>query len=188
MDVVQRSWQYFLTLERDFLEMTAFVDVDPRNFHVFSDRFRSLLILLGAEIDATCKFVCKQANPDSNARSIDRYRSEISGRFPLVYLTQVHIRRYDIIFAPWMSWFEKTSPTWWRAYNDVKHDRHEHRAQANLLNVIQALSGLFSLHIFVRRLASLSFPDSTLFTWSTIDWVADEQEARIQIEQLITSV
>lgn len=168
MDIVERSWQYFQILERSFVETTAYVDVDPRNFQVFSDQFRSLLILIGAEIDTTCKFICKQANPASKANNINNYKTEILQINTVFYLTQIHISQYRFMFAPWLSWHYNSSPTWWKAYNNVKHDRHKYRAQANLFNVMQALSGLFSLQFLMYKGGDTNIPSSNLFTWNAI--------------------
>lgn len=35
------------------------------------------------------------------------------------------------------------SPTWWQAYNRIKHHRDQHFLQANLENALNALAGLF---------------------------------------------
>lgn len=57
----------------------------------------------------------------------------------------------EIVINPWSSWWaddgtESTmNPEWWVSYNNVKHHRLDSYAEANLGNVLQALSGLFVL-------------------------------------------
>ena len=48
---------------------------------------------------------------------------------------------------PWISWDPKIakSPDWWRAYNNVKHERDECFSDANQENTLKALCGLLSL-------------------------------------------
>jgi hypothetical protein len=44
--------------------------------------------------------------------------------------------------VPWKSWSSEKNPKWWTAYNKVKNHRNDFYKEANLGNVLNALSGL----------------------------------------------
>ncbi len=48
-------------------------------------------------------------------------------------------------FAPFSAWTVNDSPTWFRAYNAVKHDRERHFEQATLEATIQAVAACYSM-------------------------------------------
>ena len=63
----------------------------------------------------------------------------------------VAIGTSGIVINPWSSWWtddgteSAMNPEWWVSHNNVKHHRLDSYAEANLWNVLQALSGLFIL-------------------------------------------
>jgi hypothetical protein len=58
---------------------------------------------------------------------------------------RVVIPRYSLTFEPWQKWSKGKNPDWWTSYNNVKHKRHLHFAEANQSNAFQSVSGLFCL-------------------------------------------
>ena len=57
------------------------------------------------------------------------------------------------IITPFGAWQPNTNknPPWFKAYNDVKHDRISKATDANLANVMHALGGLFILNLRLRE-------------------------------------
>jgi hypothetical protein len=55
----------------------------------------------------------------------------------------------DII--PWENWQESKTPDWWRAYNNVKHDRDIYYHKATLQYTIAAITGLFVATIYLYK-------------------------------------
>ena len=43
------------------------------------------------------------------------------------------------------------NPSWWRSYNDVKHQRDLHFAEANLENCTNAIAGLFEIVLYCHK-------------------------------------
>jgi hypothetical protein len=63
--------------------------------------------------------------------------------------------RYPFPVKPWSFWkpglTNKFSPQWWDAYNLVKHRRDQNFHEANQANVLNGLSGLFALLLYLYR-------------------------------------
>lgn len=54
---------------------------------------------------------------------------------------------------PFQAWnlSSSTNPSWYKAYNGMKHDRNANIKQANYRNVLDALAGLFILNLWLRK-------------------------------------
>lgn len=140
-------WNYFLALERDMEAVARFVEFSERNFAVYSIELAHLLFAAASEVDAVAKLLCKHVAPDSPCRNIDEYRGTLLRAFPGLPRDSVFIPRYGLVFEPWSAWEEDKNPPWWRAYNDVKHQRDAHFQDATLQNALHALGALLLLTI-----------------------------------------
>ncbi len=171
-------WRYYLTLERDFVATTAFVEIDDHNYSAFSDRYAALMLLIGSEIDVMAKIICKLADPLSRPSKIFQYRNTIAKKYPWFYCARVYARQYGIQMMPWRYWSptQDRSPPWWSAYNCVKHDRINERRVANQLNTLLALGGLYVLHAYHQWLLELTRPDSTIFTCRIVGFSCETPE------------
>jgi len=65
--------------------------------------------------------------------------------FPTFPAAQVTVPRYGLTLTPWSNWTGTTNPTWWRSYNNVKHERDAHFNEATLKNALNALGALLIL-------------------------------------------
>lgn len=146
----QRLWNYFLTLERDFAATTAFVELHPSNFKTFSDRYAGLILLVGSEVDVVAKQLTKREVPSAPAKNIENYQTALCSRYPKLHSLQVSIFGHDLKLQPWESWGRNppSSPSWWKAYNHVKHDRTVHIQEASQINALNGLCGLFLLNLY----------------------------------------
>lgn len=142
-------WQYFVALESDLAATARFVEPAQGNMDCYSIEFSRLLLSAGSEIDVLCKVLCQENSLSVFPANIDGYRSAITRRFPGFTKLEVHIPRYGLVRLPWEPWDQRENPTWWRAYNDVKHKRHMCFSDANLQNAIDAISGLFVLVSYI---------------------------------------
>ena len=160
-------WQYFVALEIDLAATTRFVEPAPQNMSCYSVEFSRLLLSAGSEIDVICKVLCDEHNLTVSPKNIDGYRSAITGRFTGFTKLEIQIPRYALKRHPWSDWDQNKNPGWWRAYNDVKHERHRNFESANLQNAIDAVAGLFVLvsYIYHRELrACTALPWPQLLT------------------------
>ena len=84
----------------------------------------------------------------SKADNIDEYSDEILAAYPKIISVEINVPRYEYSIKPWNGWSKGNSPTWWKAYNKVKHDRNTHYKEGNQDNVISSLAGLFVLLLY----------------------------------------
>ncbi|MGA3086567.1 MAG: hypothetical protein ABSE95_17550 [Thermodesulfobacteriota bacterium] len=142
-------WSYFLALEEDIQRLSRFVEFNKNNFATFSIEMAHLLLATSSEIDVVLKMLCKPFAP--TAQNEEDYRSSIPKQIPNFTKVKVEIQRYEITLQPWQAWDSNQTPTWWTAYNKVKHERDLHYEKANLENVLQSMAGLFLSNLYLYK-------------------------------------
>ena len=140
-----RYWQYFLALESDFTSTTRFVEVADANMHTYSIEFARLILTAGSEIDVLAKVLCQRHGLVVTPSNIDGYRQAITARFSGFTTLEIRLPRVAMTILPWSDWSSSTNPSWWRAYNDIKHERNANFPKASLHNALYCMAGLFTL-------------------------------------------
>ena len=122
-----QPWYYFLSVERDFVRTIDFVELHSSNAATFSTQYAKLLLLIGSEVDVVAKMLCAKVAPTQKAKNIADYRAVLTGMFVGMHTVEIDIPRYSQKLQPWLSWDTNVSksPSWWGAYNAVKHERVE---------------------------------------------------------------
>ena len=176
---VKNYWSYYLRLESKFLETLNYVEFDKDNFSTFSFEYLNLLLSVCSEIDVVGKMMAHEKN--TSFKEEDKYNNiykwwyEIQDNFDvetkkLEKQETVFLRKETLI--PWIDFrIEKAinkkgsdyfrlakatkakTPSWWTAYNHVKHNRtvidteskKVNYTEANLENVANAFAGLYVL-------------------------------------------
>lgn len=134
-------WYYFVSLIDDLERTSRYVEIHPDNYRVFSIELTRLLLATCSEIDVVAKLLCTRLQPATTCGNIDEYRQCITSAYPSFSSIEVKMMRHGISFVPWESWKSGTSPSWWKSYNNVKHERSKFFQEANLGNAIWALGG-----------------------------------------------
>jgi hypothetical protein len=137
---------YYLLLEKNLEDIFKYIEPDKVNFKAYSLENAKLLLLIGSEVDILMKEILPSGG------NMDQYRAETL-RSPdygaKFYRKKVFIEKYGLeAKSPWINFRNNKNPDWWRAYNNVKHDRFNNFKDANLQNVINALCGLFVIVCF----------------------------------------
>ena len=137
-------WNYFLALQNDLAEVSRYIEFDKPNYKTYSIELSHLLLASASEVDVVAKGICKYLEPSSSPKNINEYRGIITKKLPDFSKEHVYVPRFNINFRPWINWTKKnkTNPLWWKAYNDVKHNRSEQFANANLKHVLNSMGGL----------------------------------------------
>jgi hypothetical protein len=152
-------WNYYLALEEDMAKIARYVEPAEGNLSTYSIEFAHLYLATCSEIDVVLKLLCQSLSDRARPENIDGYRETISEKCPRLIHETCAIPRYDIIMAPWKPWGSGENPEWWRQHQDVKHRRSEHFADANLGNVLSALT---ALHIATVYYYHLRFNDGRM--------------------------
>lgn len=144
--------QYCL-IEKDFANTMDYVSISPNNYATFSPAYLKILLSIGSEIDVLKDFVCKSLNTDM------KHFNQVQPDFHSV---AVEVRSENMLLTPWDC--GTPFPTWWTAYNEVKHNRNESATKfdpskkyfeyANLENVLSALAGLYALELLAYKIVA----------------------------------
>jgi hypothetical protein len=147
------QWYYFLSIEKDFLSTIDFVEVHPANGKTFSNEYAKLLLLIGSEVDVVAKMLCKKEAAQEKADNIDDYRTALTKKFVGLHKVEIELPRYSLRLQPWKTWDPAIakSPSWWKSYNNVKHERDINYLEANQENTLTALCGLLALLLYLFR-------------------------------------
>ncbi len=145
-----RYWQHFLALEADFAATSRYLEFSQENFGAYSVEYAKLLLAVGSEVDVLCKLMCEAVDSAAKRENINDYRACLTGHTKLAS-EEILIRRYNLTFRPWDDWSRGNNPTWWKSYNNVKHQRDVYFADANLGNCANAISGLFVAVLYCHK-------------------------------------
>lgn len=142
-------WKFYLQLEREFIELTQYIEFVPANYNVYSIKLMQLLLTIGSEVDSVMKEMC--AIKDKDRPSIADYASILLVRYPQITSQKVCVFNRSLEITPFANWDkEKASQSlyFWEIYNKVKHHRAENFQLASLEVVANALSALFLLNMY----------------------------------------
>lgn len=147
-------WQYYLMLEKQFIDTLQYVDLDSNNFSTFSNQYANLLQAIGSELDSLFKVYCS-FNPNEH-KSISDYATFVLTDFPSILTQEIEIINYNIKIKPFDGWNAnraKQSLPWWESFDKIKHSRATNKSDASLKKVLNALGGLFIIEMkYLRKI------------------------------------
>ena len=145
-------WNYLLALEQDLSSISKYIELCPDNFKCYSTELARVLLSTASEVDVVAKALIAKIDPSQSVESnIEQYRKALMTLIPSICNFKVLIPRYDLVFEPWSSWINDSTPEWWKSYNSVKHERNNNYQKANLENALNAFSGLLVLLLHLYR-------------------------------------
>lgn len=161
----KHHWSYYLVLEKDFLEIERYIELDlgdnylyncaPTdlgNSETFSNEFVKQLQTICSEVEVVLKTICVEISGYTGIEKMPQYTSVVLQSWPDIKNQKVRMRENDLIpFQNWQAAPNYSSPDWWPLYNGVKHNRIINSRKANLKNTINALAALFILEQFLVR-------------------------------------
>jgi len=156
-------WNYFIALERDIKNLSRYIEFDNENNEVFSIELVRILQIASSEIDVVLKLLCDKLNPRKKHKNINDYKNEIIKSLPVLIDEVIYASRYSRSFTPWINWKNGSNPIWWKAYNNVKHQRDIHFKDANLKNTLNAVAALYVITCYYYLLAFTNGNDTNNF-------------------------
>lgn len=125
----------------------------------YSIEYEKQLLSICSEVDILCKALCKEIASDKTVEKINQY-AEVLCKYQNMSETKILFENAQKTYIPFEGWTPSESPSWWKAYNKVKHNRlnNDNFKEGNLKNVFNALCGLYLLN----RLYFRQIKDSTL--------------------------
>lgn len=161
---IRQYWNFFETLEDDFIETERYVSLDEDNFDTFSIEYNRLYQSVCSEIDVVAKYLCELLG-DSKANNIVQYCATITTHCGKFTSEAVAVKQL-ITITPWDKWAvigksQSDNPEWWTLYNKVKHNRQSlctdsnskwnnkpYHKCATQKNVLLSLAGLYILEFY----------------------------------------
>jgi len=135
-EFLQRYWNYYLILEKDFLETERYLAIDELNFSAYSNEYIKQYQAICSEIDVIAKSYCRELDDHFKGNKIDAYCKCIIENKQDFANRNIKLTDRAIVLIPWKNWTysienqndgkEKIvahNPDWWKKYNKIKHDR-----------------------------------------------------------------
>jgi len=148
-----QHWNYFKTLCDDVEKLGRFIELTPANNGTYSIEIVRLFFAACSEIDVVLKLLCSKIEPKTKVRNIDDYCRVVTTKYPRFTTTPLEASAIGLEMLPWANWEPKKSPPWWRAYNDVKHERNAFFKEANVGNLLQSMGGLCLVLCYYQQVA-----------------------------------
>jgi hypothetical protein len=161
--------QFAEALSNDLMQLSRFLQFDARNFKAFSLENSRLLLASCTEIDSLLQQLCSHLKPGKRVKRIDKYLEIAEELFPELIEATGFVGSYGISLTPWIEWKESKDkgPSWWRAHQLVKHNRHQSFEQASLENVLNAAAALEIVLMIYYQRTYMWQHDETLFNYRT---------------------
>lgn len=158
-------WKHYIALEQKFVETDKFVSIDSENYGTFSIEFEFLLGAICNEINVVMQRLVREYDQNYKCNTIKDFLKFMFRIKDPFNLKLVNLELYNLDFFPWGEVETNKNneitnyPTWWNAYNDLKHHRITRKMidgkitvinnfkKANLKNVLTALSALYLLEM-----------------------------------------
>ena len=159
-DFLKLSWKQYLALEADFMQTERYISFEEKNMSTYSQEYIKQLQTICGEIDVQCKQYCKILDNTFNGNNMLSYANTILCNRSNIKSAVVYCG--DLQLKPWEEWSSdpcdpnngnnplNVSPTWWKDYNKVKHERLATDSNgdfwythANFENTVNALAALY---------------------------------------------
>lgn len=149
----KHHWNYFLAIEKDLEHLSRYIEFTPANLGTYSIELTHILLSASSEVDVIMKQLCSLIDSTQQTNNINDYKRIIQEQLPSIINEEICINRFGLSYKPWDNWNGVQNPTWWRSYNNVKHQRNNHFNEANLQNTINAVGALLLTVVYYYKYA-----------------------------------
>lgn len=148
-EFLTQYWRYYLSLEKDFIQLTRYVGLYEENFNVFSDEIHKQLISVGVEFENISKRICEvldiNLSDEPNIKEFKQWIPKVEIKIIDIYsLNNFTLLPFEVING-------KIQLKWWKNYNSIKHNRLFNYKEVTFKNLLDALAALFYAEMFLIR-------------------------------------
>ncbi len=173
----------YQNIQNSLENLSTYIELTKDNFFVYGHKIRELIIISCTEVEYLMKKLLIDNNypvPAEKLKTKDYFHCR-----DILRLNEytVETRKYtDLkVFSPFANWTNENFRTssslpWYKAYNNVKHDRGGNFSQANLENLMDAIAAIHILleaqygkNIF-EKYHNLTEDQSLFFTTNSPNW------------------
>lgn len=151
-------WEYYMDLERQFIDFLNYVPYLDGNETVYSFRLMNLILAVGAHVDSAFKEMFR--SPEFSKKYDKILKKVNSGKATIKDYRELEndygLSKREVVFKrlperetvrPFQQFEFSKSPKWWTDYNEIKHEFSLNFTKANLKNVRDSLAGAFLLNV-----------------------------------------
>lgn len=140
-------WKRFLYFEKRIVSLETYIAFDQNNFQVFCIEILNLYLSICSEIEA----IYKEILDDKSEINFNVFKEQFTNLENYSILTnEVIINNNSISFNPFITNDEKLlNCKWWTEHNQIKHNRDDRFSDATLLRLMESLSALFLLNLYL---------------------------------------
>lgn len=134
---------------KDLYEIFNYVEPCNGNKNVYSHRIYELLLRACTEVESNMKGILTANGIPSNTKFTMKNNYFQLGNACQLDKYKIKFKRWkeDVDFNPFSQWNSTSysTLTWYKEYNDVKHDRYKDFKKANLENLMNSIAALLCL-------------------------------------------
>lgn len=133
----------YINIEKELRGVFNYIEPDEENLHTFSFELYSLLLRASTEVELNCKLIMEAngATPQGHFFTMADYKklekSSLLSKYSVTYTNwrkrnaAGELEYINKVFVPFKNFDQSisTSPDWYQAYNEVKHNREENLGQ-----------------------------------------------------------
>lgn len=167
---VGHYWNYAELLNEQLGTTANYVEPDKDNYGTYSTTYTNILLSACSEIEVVTKLICQIIDPDTdylspevpnksgtkmvkNMIGMEKLSGVLLKRFPHIHQAKAEIINKHEMIYPFECWKEENCELpWWRAYNMVKHYRHQFFNNATLENTLNSVAALIILNSYLYEL------------------------------------
>lgn len=173
--------RWFLLIQEDLQKLFEYIEPSDINLKTYSFRIHELFMRTCIEIEANFKAILRENiyTPkdkeweirDERKWNIKDYKKINKTHFLSDYSVEFPVWNWEgRTFHPYKEWWTQDTLSWYQAYNNSKHDRHEQFSEANFENLLWAVSGLFALLTSQFKDQSFSWQEKVLGIGSSYNY------------------
>jgi hypothetical protein len=158
-EFVSQYWNYYLSIENEYLEVEKIIPVDEINGKTFSMSYSKLLLAICNEMDVIFKEFIEFNQWElfsKNNENFGKYRKIITTQLPN-FSTEIILYSSTKEMKPFDNWKTDIKLDWWEIFTNIKHHRTsinngvEYYKLANQKNILNALSGLYQIEMYFYK-------------------------------------
>lgn len=163
-------WPIYKQLESEFEELSLYIHIDKKQLSTYSIKIADLILRTVSECENLSKELCKKNSIkflDKNKKirtfvNFHEYLERLDDKYRInkkivTFEYKNAEENFDTGRMPFkkieikIGKKNKSSWSWYDAYNSIKHDRIKNYRKANLMNLIDAMAALFLLNVYYKN-------------------------------------
>jgi len=146
-----KEMHFFIALEDELKSSFNYIEPERDNLGCYGAKFVSLLTSVCVEFESLSKELISVFRPNAKVGDISNIKKNLLELFPNLDENEVRITRLNVSRFPFNGWNDGSKLDWWSDYGQIKHNRIKSYHLANLNNVIDAMSALVVIVLYLSR-------------------------------------